>query len=84
MYPQGATEQAVLDMAGNIGEWCLNTDENPEQPKEIRIVKAGGGRVRRGGAWFGTPVDLRASTRDGNFAVDRNSLIGFRLVQDIP
>jgi len=50
MYPQGATQQGVLDMAGNVWEWCLNRYENPEQPEAVRIDK-GGLRVIRGGSW---------------------------------
>jgi len=44
MYPQGQTKQGVLDLAGNVWEWCLN-------------VEAGGGRVGgrvlHGGSWSG-------------------------------
>ncbi len=32
MYPQGATQQGVMDMAGNDWEWCLNKEANPDIP----------------------------------------------------
>jgi len=82
MYPQGATEQGVLDMAGNVWEWCLNEYESPEQLKAVHIDKRSG-RVGRGGAWKYPSVSLRASNRDWFNSDTRFSYIGFRLAQDI-
>lgn len=79
MYPQGATDQGVLDMAGNIWEWCLNTHD--DQDLSITAV---GPRVIRGGSWLGKPVLLRVSYRNWNGAGNRDDGIGFRLAQDIP
>ena len=31
MYPDGATAQGVLDLAGNVWEWCLNKYEDPNE-----------------------------------------------------
>jgi hypothetical protein len=78
MYPQGATQQGVLDMAGNVWEWCLNTYEH----QDLSITTAGL-RVLRGGSWYGTPENLRVSDRNWNSADDRTSFIGFRLAQDL-
>ena len=75
MYPQGVTEQGVLDMAGNVWEWCLNTYENPEQQESVRIDKSGGVRVLRGGSWNYLPVSLRASARGGNCADARATIL---------
>lgn len=63
MYPQGATQQGVLDMAGNVWEWCLNTYEKPNQPEAVAINETGGLRVFRGGSWGSYPVSLRVTTR---------------------
>ena len=82
MYPQGATEQGVLDMAGNVREWCLNQYDNPEQPEAVHINK-GGTRVIRGGAWYDIPGYLRVSSRDGLYPDFRSNYIGVRLAQDI-
>ena len=79
MYLQGATEQGVLDMAGNVWEWCLNTYEE----LDTRIT-TGGLRVFRGGSWDYSPGYLRVSTRNWLYAVTRLSYIGFRLAQDLP
>ena len=84
MYPGGATLQGVLDMAGNVWEWCLNTYEHPEGPESLRIDDSNTSRVLRGGSWNNVPVDLRVSFRIWDYAVNRNNSIGFRLAQDIP
>ncbi|MBS0152093.1 MAG: SUMF1/EgtB/PvdO family nonheme iron enzyme [Nitrospira sp.] len=84
MYPLASTRQGVLDMAGNVWEWCQNGYENPEQPEALQINKKGARRVLRGGSWYIKPVNLRASNRNWNFADTRFNDIGFRLVQDLP
>jgi hypothetical protein len=78
MYPQGATQQGALDMAGNVWEWCLNTYDDPD----LSITTAGR-RVIRGGSWNYVPEALRVSFRYGFSADYRNfNIIGFRLAQD--
>ena len=84
MYPRGATEQGVLDMAGNLWEWCLNKYEDPMAPESLRIDESNTGRVLRGGSWGNGPGTLRASHRNWNFADTRDYYIGFRLAQDLP
>jgi formylglycine-generating enzyme required for sulfatase activity len=86
MYPAEATAQGILDMAGNVWEWCLNGPDNSEHPEalsehpeSLRII-----RVLRGGSWASRPESLRASNRGRDSTDDRNGTIGFRLVQDIP
>lgn len=84
MYSQGATQQGVLDMAGNVWEWCLNDYEKPERPEAVCIDNKGGWRVHRGGSWSGYfPGYLRVSFRFRGDAGDRGSGIGFRLAQDL-
>lgn len=83
MYPLGATHHDVLDMAGNVWEWCLNTYETPDQPEAVTINNTGGQRVIRGGSWYSVPVYLRTSFRFWNGADDRDDHIGFRLAQDL-
>ena len=84
MYPRGATQQGVMDMAGNVWEWCLNAYEHPEVPESLRIDESNTSRVGRGGSCYSTPGGLRVSFRGGYFADTRSSNIGFRLAQDIP
>ncbi len=83
MYPSGATQHGVLDMAGNVSEWCLNKDEQPGTPESLSIDATDAQRVFRGGSWVDIPVDLRASLRNRSDADFRFNTIGFRLAQDI-
>jgi formylglycine-generating enzyme required for sulfatase activity len=84
MYLNGTTKHGVMDMAGNLWEWCLNTYEHPEMPESLRIMESNTSRVRRGGSWGGDPEFLRVSYRFRNGADLRFDGLGFRLVQDIP
>jgi formylglycine-generating enzyme required for sulfatase activity len=83
VYPNGATVQGVLDMAGNIWEWCLNKYEKAHDQSAARIDESGGQRVLRGGSWYTRPVFLHASNWDRSYPDTRNFKIGFRLAQDI-
>lgn len=82
MYPSGATQQGVLDMAGNVWEWCLNKYEDSGMPTSLRIDKSNSHRVIRGGSWNDFPGDV--SARYSYSAVYRLNYVGFRLAQDIP
>ena len=81
IYPSGATQQGVMDMAGNVEEWCLNKYEDPEKPNSVGLGSSGG-RVLRGGSWNDGPVLLRSSFRNRFHPGSRSSDIGFRLAQD--
>jgi Sulfatase-modifying factor enzyme 1/Domain of unknown function (DUF4062) len=92
VYPGGATRQGVLDMAGNVWEWCLNKYEKPGSPESLNIDDdERGQRVLRGGSWYGNPdllhlslrYRLSATSRYRNYADYQNYGIGFRLAQDI-
>jgi hypothetical protein len=83
MYPNGATRQGVLDMVGNVWEWCLNSFKFPGGPESVCVDDTSSRRAIRGGSWDNVPEVLRAWLRGGNFAGFRNSNLGFRLVQEI-
>jgi formylglycine-generating enzyme required for sulfatase activity len=84
LYPRGSTDQGIYDLAGNVWEWCLNAYEQPEAPESLLIDDRDVSRVIRGGSWTNSyPDTLRASFRFGYYADGRDTVIGFRLVQDI-
>ncbi|MBX7213033.1 MAG: SUMF1/EgtB/PvdO family nonheme iron enzyme [Thermoflexales bacterium] len=79
MYPNGAPPrpEAVLDLTGNVWEWCLNEYENPDRTTLLGDAS----RPLRGGSWNDSPGIARAAYRFRNDPNDRfDGGIGFRLV----
>jgi len=76
MYPAGGSRQGVLDLAGNVWEWCLNKTDDGDD------ITIGGEvpRVRRGGSWNDSSVDARASYRSVYDSDWRNLNLGVRVV----
>jgi len=83
IFPSGATQHGVMDMAGNVEEWCLNTHEDPEKPESVCLKDSHTKRVLRGGSWESLTPEV--SFRDYFILPNqRANTIGFRLAQDIP
>ncbi|MBS0154165.1 MAG: SUMF1/EgtB/PvdO family nonheme iron enzyme [Nitrospira sp.] len=85
LYPHGATEQGLMDMVGNVWEWCLNEYDNPEPRKTLSNDNNNvGRRVLRGGSWCYGQENLRALNRFSYTPDARLHDFGFRLAQDLP
>ncbi|MFZ1570456.1 MAG: SUMF1/EgtB/PvdO family nonheme iron enzyme [Thiolinea sp.] len=76
LYPQGQAASGVMDLAGNVWEWCLNKYEQPMEPEPD---VSGDRRVVRGGSWFYSSAFLRCAVRDGYHPTFRDSDLGFRV-----
>jgi formylglycine-generating enzyme required for sulfatase activity len=84
-YPTGASPYGVLDLVGNVWEWCSSLyAAYPYQAGDGREeASAEGWRVLRGGSWFDMEWGARAARRLSGppDSVSRNT--GFRVVREI-
>jgi formylglycine-generating enzyme required for sulfatase activity len=77
IYPQAQSPYGLMDMSGNVWEWCLN---KYEEPQITTADVSGGFRVVRGGAWVDYTEDCRSSFLYRGLPHFRLSFQGFRLV----
>lgn len=79
LFSEGASPCGLLDMSGNVDEWCLNRFEDGSSD-----LGATDHRVVRGGSWYFDLGFARAACRfDGN-PYDRYLFQGFRVVLAFP
>ena len=74
-YQSGASPYGVMDMSGNVWEWCLNTYEDPKTGD----LSGDASRVVRGGSW-GFDRFARCAYRSGRRPGSRFNRYGFRVV----
>ena len=76
IYPQGASPYGLLDLSGNVWEWCLNEYKIPSNFHE----SGSGNRVLRGGSWVNS-LNLAAAVRRFGDSPDLRRIDdGFRVV----
>jgi len=93
-YPLDATKQGVLDLTGNVREWCRDVwrryerQPKPEvdpQPEPNSREQAAVERVVRGGSFMSPPEMGSTTNRDEpHDASQATSDIGFRIVVECP
>jgi len=86
IYPAGASPEGVLDMAGNVWEWCSSLYKPyPYDPGDGREnLEAGALRVLRGGSFHNVARSVRCASRVRPPPYARHDLSGFRVVVASP
>ncbi len=80
-FPSGASPFGVMDMSGNVWEWCVSKwREDFKADQENNSTEGEAGRVLRGGSFYNDGRNLRCSCCGGGTPDARYGLIGFRLV----
>jgi formylglycine-generating enzyme required for sulfatase activity len=84
-YPGGASPYGVMDLIGNIWEWCNSLFiDYPYRAGDGREDKsAEGWRVLRGGSWFDMEWGARAARRLSGPPDSASRNTGFRVVREI-
>ena len=86
-HPGDVSPFGLLDMAGNVLEWCSDWAAQYEdgfgQPQTNPVGAAQGiNRIMRGGCWVYQADSLRATTRFFSVPHQKVSFAGFRMVVD--
>jgi formylglycine-generating enzyme required for sulfatase activity len=76
MYVANHSHFGVMELSGNVWEWCLNEYHNPDHIQETGDAT----RVMRGGSWGDFANDASALFRFNDLGDFRNYDYGFRCV----
>jgi formylglycine-generating enzyme required for sulfatase activity len=80
IYPHAASPEGVMDLMGNVWEWCLNGYSTPENCR----LSGDKSRVVRGGSWSYNPDGVRSSVRNYGHPYYCYGHIGFRVLCSSP
>ena len=75
--PEGASPYGILDLAGNVWEWCEDGEPEPDPKRRKRL---GDERWLKGASWRGQEGELAAAVRIGLGSWLRGDFLGFRVV----
>jgi len=73
----------LYDMLGNVWEWVADSwyDNYAGAPTDGRIWRGDNYRVRRGGAWYSRPWNVRVAVRIGGSSDEHSDMFGIRVVR---
>lgn len=74
---KGDSAFGVVDMSGNVWEWCLTTYEGESNAIEGEAVRT----IKGGGWFFFTKADCRCNFRYGDMPYSNYTFRGFRMVR---
>ena len=80
IFPNGASPYGVMDMCGNVWEWCLSNYLNSQFDALKENLGNDYRRVLRGCAWSNGLLTQQAIYRDSNPPSYRSFDLGFRVV----
>ncbi len=80
VFPLGTLDQSLLDLAGNVSEFCLNEFAEPGKLG----TKGDATRAVRGGAWTDDSFQCRTYARDDTHPGYRHNFVGFRVCRNSP
>jgi formylglycine-generating enzyme required for sulfatase activity len=84
IYPNGASPYGVMDMSGNVWEWCLSNYEKPALDARKENLRDKANRCLRGGSWLDGHFSARAVCRYYNLPGGRFNCLGVRVVSMRP
>ncbi len=80
IFPNGASPYGVMDMSGNVWEWCLSDYQKPEPDAGKENLRSNASRPLRGGSWNDNQDFARAVCRYYVNPYVRVNFTGFRVV----
>ncbi|MEO0972094.1 MAG: SUMF1/EgtB/PvdO family nonheme iron enzyme [Pseudomonadota bacterium] len=81
LFPDGVSRDGLVDMLGNIWEWCLNDYDDPATTATDAAVES---RTIRGGSWLEHESNTRCAVRGRLRPDNRNISVGFRVCRCSP